>query len=983
VGSNGFIAALTQAIRKHRLADPTAPVTVLVATGTEAAELRTTLARCDEPVLHLGVRVLTPTMCAGAPTRTATTADAARAADAVTNAQPASVVDSDDLFEIVHLRTASGYFANLDGLLGVTEALTAAVRLWDGALPQQRDAMLVQAPSEVDRGRLRAVAELHRDVAADCAAAGVKLPSELFAVPPTIPPDELWIDATVGGLPPVQRDWLARRQGAGTPEDRCVRIDPAALPVVGPEVLTSAVDPYDECGLAARSVTAALESGVAARDIAVVVPWSVFARYADLIGGLLDSAGITHDVEALSPARVGSTRVGSALAVIGASAAEVVQPGDVRFDHLLAVIRAAGLPVADGESVTSQHLVQLWEQVRGSDPAFWSQTLEPPARSVAQALEVARSARTTPTLWPELASAIEPLVSSVRTRSEADGVASDRVGALLAKWASRSGAAKWSQAWEEVNRLLAQPLPGTTDGTGVRIVELAAGWAVAPDVAIVVGLSDDIVPGVQAPVGPLTADEVVALKTSPSPSGLADDEPGGNDDARSLRALQVTATKRYLSYPRSDQLRTIMREPSRFISATVDHAFESITAQFDAVDAGTLGLLGPRDAAAALVRSAASSIATDPSQAVDAGVAALPGTADLLGAVAACTTARYEPPEAGGVDPFNGDLRGLDESNRPHLSPDFRSSGEQSASPSALEFLRSCPIGWWANRIIKVREPDEWDPPTLEQPSWGKWLHRALVLLSERSELLADDLSDGQVAASLWAAAGGHPSEALNAAASEPEILGYRFRITDADIIRATRELHVIAKRLRTFLAGRGGPIDTPVHEASLAAGQLQLPSGPLPLAGRVDRIDSLSDARYLITDYKTGKPGSGFQLAVYAWLWLLEHPGRAELLYATTIDRQYEATALLEDGPTQFGSDELEDYLREYLADAVGAARSGTLASNAWSEDHNRYCPVCTDLVPAQDQWGASSRSERAVALAAVPAPAVDHADADSEVTP
>lgn len=960
--SNGFISALTQAIREHRISDPTAPVTVLVTTGAEAAELRTTLARCDEPVLHVGVSVVTPTMCA---------------------ADQAALVEADDLFECVRLRTARGYFANLDGLMGVTEALTAAVQLWDAAAPHERDALLAQAPSEVDRARLQAVADVHHGVAADCATAGVKLPSEVFACPPTIPPDELWIDATVGSLPPIQSDWLAQRQGAGTSDDRCVRIDPAALPAVSSEMLTSAVDPYDECGLAARSVTAALESGVPARDIAVVVPSSVFARYADLIGGMLDSAGIPHDGEAPSPARVGSTRVGAALAAFGAAAAEVVQPGDVRFDHLIAVIRAAGIPVTGGESITSQQLAQLWDQVRGTDPARWSQTLEPPARSVAQALDVARSARTTPTPWQEFAGALEPLVSDVRTRSEADAAATDRVRSLVAKWAGRAGEAKWSQAWEEINRLLAQPLPGTTDGTGVRIVELAAGWAVAPEVAIVAGLSDDIVPGLQVPIGPLTADEVVALKSSPSPSGLANVQPighddasqtGEHDDARSLRALQVTAATRYLSYPRSDQLRTLMREASRLIPAGVDHAFESITGQFDAVDDGRLGLLGPRDADAAMVRSAASALGS-------VSAFNLNGS-NGLAATAACTTARYEPPAAGGVDPFNGDLRGLDESDRPRLSPDFRSSGDHAASPSALEFLRSCPIAWWAGRIIRVDEPDEWDPPTLEQPSWGKWLHRALVLMSERGQLLGDGLSDDQVAASLWAAAGGHPSEELNASAADPEILGYRFRITDADIIRATRELHVIARRLRTFLTERGGPIATPVHEAYLAAGKLQLPSGPLALAGRVDRIDSLSEDRYLITDYKTGQPGSGFQLAVYAWLWMLEHPGSAELLYATTIDRQYAATALPEDGPTQFGSVELADYLREHLADAVGAAREGTLASNAWSKDHNKYCPVCTDLVAAQDQWGASNRSDRAVALAAVPAPPVDQTGAAAEVT-
>ena len=963
MGGTTFLGDLAIAVRGHRQEDPTAPVTVVVSTMGEVVELRTTLARHPDPAMHVGVGVTIPALCADG---------------GVVGATPEVLADG------VRRHAAFGYFAALDGLAGVTDALTSAVLVWDAALPARRATLLDAASSDVDRTRLEAVADLHRSVVEACHAAGMVLPSGILATGPTLHEDQLWIDATVTALDPIAAQWLRRLRDACGEAARFLRLDPAAYPVTGvDEVLISAVDPFDECGLAAREVTTALEAGVPAREIAVAVPSSVLGRYADLIGSDLDAARVPHDGSIDEPGRIGSTRVGAVVAAIGAAVADLRQPGDLRFDHLVAVIRAGGLPDATGSGITNAALRTLWHHLRGTDPASWPVAVAPrpvapsdgpdsagveadgvaevlsataaTAGLVARFLERARVARSEPMPWSEFASALGPLVPAALVTSDADGAAHTRLLSLLAVWRHRDGTALWSQAWEELASLIGQGLSGREDGAGVRIVALSQCWAVAPTVAIAVGLCDDLVPGVQAAVGPLTADEVMALRAIDGTGPARVD-----DDDRSLAALRATAGRVTFSYPRSDQLRTIVREPSRFLPAAAARLFGSVAAQFEAVDAGEVGLLGSRDAAASIVRSGGDPRLAEALVAVD--------LARATGNVAA----RREPPGAGEVDAFNGDLRGLSAAEQARLSPDSRRGHDDSASPSGLESLLGCPIGWWAQRIVRVEEPGEWDPPTLAQPDWGKWLHRALVLLSERGVLLAKGLNDAHVEQALWAAVGGVPAGALDLEAAEPEVLGYRYRITAADVVRATREVRVIAGRLQEFLENRDGPVGLPVHEAYLPRQALDLASGPLHLAGRVDRIDTLEGNRHLITDYKTGRAGSGFQLAVYGWLWLLTHGGTAELLYATTRDRKYEASVLVDDGPSVFTAAELEAFLRDTLTEPVRQARNGVFASMAWDKDrHNRYCPVCADVVVADGGWGSVARGVRAAALVAAAAPA------------
>ncbi|MCB0914883.1 MAG: PD-(D/E)XK nuclease family protein [Actinobacteria bacterium] len=965
MGTFALIDEVSAALRGHRGTDPTAPVTILVATADEARELRTSLARADDPRLHVGVVVDTPLMVAS---------------------RGHEHASQWDLGDAVRRHAAEGYFGNLDGLTGVTEALLSAVRVWDVALPEVRRAVIERAPSPVDKARLRAIEGLHVAMAAELSARGLVLPSTVLAEPAPDEPDMLWIDATVTVLDPIAEQWVARLQ-TSLDAARFIRLDVAGdydLPLVVPE-LTSVVDPVDECGLAARAVTAALEAGIAARDIAVAVPPTVLGRYSALLGGLLASAGsTTQEHESARPRQLADTRVGRALTALGAAAAELRGPRDLRFDHLTSVITAGGLPDAQGTYLNRRTLTKLWRAVRGSDPATWPSGLEPDLRRVdeadvpgvlaaaatatriARALELARRATGTPQAWQDLGVALEPLVPSELTSGRADATARNQVLALLRAWSRRPDQCKWSQAFEEVAALLREEVQYEDAEVAVRIVPLSAAWATVPKLVVAIGLSDDLVPGLQKPVGPLAADEVMTLG-----AGAQGGSAVATNDARSLAAMRRVAAATQFSYPRSDQLRTIERTESRFLTAVRKREFGSVGAQFEAVDRGETGLLGRADAVASMLRTGAA----------PAAAASLTAGVDVAAAMV-CVQARRQPPPAGAVDPFNGDLRALSSDDLALLSLDRRRSGGDWASPSALEKLLGCPIGWWASRIVGVGEPEAIDPAVLEQPRWGTWLHRALVVLSEHGLLLSDQLTDDDVSDSLWVALGGEPEAELDADQADEEVLGYRFRVTEADLARGVRDVRAIAGRLRVFLSDRPARVGHAIHEVDLDTATLQLPSGPLTLGGRVDRIDTFAGDHHLVTDYKTGRAGSGLQLAVYAWLWLLGYGGDAELLYATTRDVVYQPQELRDDGESVFTAESLAAYLQERLAHGVAAIRDGVLASGAWSAEHDRYCPICADLEAVRQPWGPGGpRGERALALATVQVPE-DAATAMGQVT-
>lgn len=977
-----FLDALTRVVDRVRSSDATRPVRVAVATAGEASELRRALARSDSPALHVGIHIATPLQYAS---------------------QGRDLADRSAVVSAVRQAMRHGYFASLHGLSGVSDQVASAVLLWDAALPRQREQLLASTRDGADLDRLSAVALVHRDVRQLLGQRGLAMPSDVLAVdeveqePMAGLAGQWWRDETVvadcivGPLLPHEGAWWeALRRCWLTPpggEDRWCRLDPAELSAgEEPQRVISAVDPFDEAQIAARLVTDAMAQGVAARDLAVVVPGAAAARYRDLIAGHLTAAGVPCDGDATEPGRVVGTRVGQACAALIECSADLSAAGDLRFDHLRRVVEAARLADADGQPLTSGRMRQVWHEIRGTDPDAWAsgmpEATDIPAAhalsAVARCLGVMSHVGPADVTWMEVADAVSGVMELLRPSSEAEGRAAKSVTELVERWRVERAPALRTYITEDIGATLNVDLSDASGG--VRVVELTHAWALAVPTAVVVGLSDDLVPGTLGAIGPLTSPEVLALR---APQG--DVDAVVTHDQRALQALHATTSQVMAMYPRSDQLRTIERQASRFLDADAE-VMGSVATPFVLTDRGQWGLLGGADAAGIMARVGH----------VDAACGW--SGRDLVQAHRALA-ARLHPGRqaAGGVDEFNGDVSGISAPEREALAPDHRGAEERPwASPSQLEKLLNCPIGWWASRVVGVEEPDEWDPGEFDAAGRGKWIHRALVLLSERGELLRPDISHDRVVCALWDALGGEPgvgAASPDRGTADPELLGFRYRADAATLARAARDTATIATRLTRFLTQRGGVVAPPLHESLLAAYPLTTPEGEVWLSGRVDRIDYLSEGRHLVTDYKTGAAGSGFQLAVYGWLLLMsgDPADTTELLYAdlrggptrdyvpTTLDRDQEEGELPD---AVFTREDLRIYLADKVAPAVHYSHAATFPSRASAPDHDRYCPVCSDLVAAQTRFGRSlPRSLRAVALAQESPPAA--ADITEPTTP
>ena len=278
--------------------------------------------------------------------------------------------------------------------------------------------------------------------------------------------------------------------------------------------------------------------------------------------------------------------------------------------------------------------------------------------------------------------------------------------------------------------------------------------------------------------------------------------------------------------------------------------------------------------------------------------------------------------------------------------------------------------------------------PGHDQRSWGSWLHEAFSLLHHRGQLFGPDAGLQAAQRALVDCLGGPPDGSTATVPDEADdpssqwLFGFRYRISEADVERAAADIVDVAVRLMVFLESMGGSTDAS-SEQNLGPASLAMPGGVLGLGGRADRIDDLAGDDLLVTDFKTGGTGSGFQLAVYAWLAMMADPHRyetAHLLYATTRGGPYSAEALEKDGPTSFDRAALEEYLVARLNGPAQDASAGVLPSGAGGDDHSDYCPICGDLIRAGGNFGSSSRGQRAHALVAARGAAQSAPGSDQE---
>lgn len=1099
--ASDWFARLLAVVSEYRQGDPTAPVTVLVSSNSEAQLLRSTLARSAHSQLRIGITVAT-------------------VAQAATTEVP--LADSWAVTQCVRAEQAEGYFRKLAEFVGVAETLGSAVLLWDQANPAARTSLFNTSRCQADTHRLEGISDLVKRVRQRLQDENLRLPSAIAEAGFGSSEPRLWVNALLTAPSYPEAMWLqrleqlcgaetaatrtggsalsGRSQEADTLQNRYCRLDPA-IPVapvlinaeagqendspqsqvayaqdaltdadagasVDPtpmrdssaqesQTLTdtqsganrdleplhvySAVDPFDEAGLAARLVTRALEQGTPVRDAVIATADSGLGRYRNLIGSNLSAAGVPNDADTV--VNLAGTASGRAVVELLAAVREIDEPRALRFDHVAAVIRAGKLVDAEGDVVTTKRLTDVWKALRGTDPATWASQIAPcpdvaaatVVQQVAAVLATMLDAQaTTGISTSQAAAALAQLLDMIPAKSAADASATAAFRNTTARWRGSSEQITAVIMQEDLQRTLATHLSAPSGG--VRMVPLQAAWCSGAHIVVAVGMADDMIPGVTSSVGPLMPDEVTVLRDPGLPPWQITE-----NHQRALAAAQLNSGEVIATFPRSDQLRTVVREPSRTLGNEPSRtSLGSITAQFQWVDQGRLGLLGQADAAAALLRQGANVTAVASTVGVDVKQAV------------ACVDSRLHPPAAGEVDHFNGDLRELatgsaeaqqnaaaghraawsngstDESST-WIYPDPGGNELKPTSPSGLQGLMGCPIGWWAQRVIGVSEPEPWDPRDFDHRHYGTWVHQALSLLSARDLLLSPKLSDHHIKGALYDAVGGEPSAAPpRIETADPDVLGLRFRVDTAQLLRATSDIRTIATQLRAFLKQRP-PVRAHHEEITLGPQRVDLPTGSVVIRGRVDHLDELDGNRIVVTDYKTGQTGDGFQLAVYAWLWALQGqqtqsaslseecsakpdtldgstPFSAELLYATTTRGVYEQTHLAEpsaadesapkpkatappptgrpSAATSYSEAELRDFLIASMGDSVSAARAGLFPSKAAAKEHNRYCPICAGLVADTGRWGANKPSDRVLALgdAKEPEPATISATAGEE---
>lgn len=1059
--SDDWFSQLLEVVSEYRQGDPTAPVTVLVSSNEEVQLLRTTLARSAHNQLRIGITV-------------------AKIGQAAATDVP--LADSWAVTQCVRDVQADGYFRKLADFAGVAETLGSAVLLWDQASPKTQNSLIESSRCQADMKRLQGISDLHTRVQQRLTAEHMCLPSAIAKANFGPAHPRLWVNAVLAAPSNPEAIWLQRLEetcnavgaaaraaasalssnddGPTANAHRYCRLDPASTAPAPSSTehaanrgskslhVHSAVDPFDEAGIAARLMTQAMEQGTPVRDALIATPDSGLGRYRNLVGSNLSAAGVPNDAETV--VNFAGTTSGRAVMELLSALREIDEPRALRFDHVVAIIRAGKIVDSQGETVTAGRLREVWRALRGTDPASWSSQVAPcpddaeaasVVQQVAAILATMVAAKTTPDKpkggisSSHATDALADLLGMIPVRSVADAGAATAFRNVLARWRDASEKITAVIMQEDLSQTAAMHLAPASGG--VRIVPLQAAWCSGARVLVAVGMADDLIPGVTGNVGPLMPDEITLLRDpGVQPWRIAEDH------QRALAAARVNCGEVIATFPRSDQLRTVVREQSRILDeiATFVTELGSITSHIDRLEKGEFGLLGKADAAAAVLRQGSSLTAVAQTLGVDVEPAV------------ACMDARLHPPVAGQVDAFNGDVQELARDtltallsptvdvsgaaatgprgqSSTRIVPDPGGDEHKPTSPSKLESLMGCPIGWWAKEVVGISELEPWDPRDFDPRLYGTWVHQALSLLSTSDQLLSRELTDELIQRALFDAVGGASSTAApNTETADRELLGLRFRVDFAQILRATADIHTIANQLRTFLEPRL-PVLAHHEEMRLDPQRVELPFGSVVIGGRVDRIDRFKGNQILVTDYKTGRSGDGFQLAVYAWLWALQgqltqpesapeagsaEPGTyldtstpfsAELLYATTSTRgAYQQTQLAfpstagEPPPetnsstdtaagrptaaTTYSETQLRDFLIESLGDIVSSARAGRFPSQATQKEHNRYCPVCTGLVASAGWKAAGNTSDRVAALAqAQPSePATINADAGEE---
>lgn len=290
----------------------------------------------------------------------------------------------------------------------------------------------------------------------------------------------------------------------------------------------------------------------------------------------------------------------------------------------------------------------------------------------------------------------------------------------------------------------------------------------------------------------------------------------------------------------------------------------------------------------------------------------------------------------------SGAASALDPRNRP----------DRAISPSSLEKLAACPLSWFYHYGLGLRAPQdpEYDPDAwLDSAQRGTLLHEIFeefaTRFMNRREALASPVADDEMAE-----------------IADGIIERWREEVPPPGDVVLSREIAELKRAASSFLAmerdalatgdgGRWRHLEYAFGADDRLARYLLTDGSALSVKGRVDRIDEMADGRFLVIDYKTGKPakyrkvaklgrfngGRQLQAAIYA--------GVLQDLLAGTVGRfEYRF-------PTERGQNQTVSYVSTELTEArpivtqlLEHVRDGTFIPTT-SADDCRYCdarPIC-----------------------------------------
>lgn len=281
----------------------------------------------------------------------------------------------------------------------------------------------------------------------------------------------------------------------------------------------------------------------------------------------------------------------------------------------------------------------------------------------------------------------------------------------------------------------------------------------------------------------------------------------------------------------------------------------------------------------------------------------------------------------------------------PRPAPSAAALLPESLDATAYEALRTCPYRFFAQRMLRLQEPEELDD-ALDKRDYGSWLHAVLQEFHARRGEAGDAAGDAAL---------------LAAVAHEQQ---RRLQREDADFLPYAAWFERLAPRYLQWLhAEEAAGARVHATELALQATPAALEAFGMRLQGRLDRLDLCrrDGARVLrIVDYKTSSgaslrarlrdPAEDTQLPFYAALLAAARPDEAqdlEALYLALDDR--EGVVALPHADVQESAERLLEGLAHDLLRLREGAPLPALGEGA-------ACETCSARgLCRRDHWGAA----------------------------